>query len=363
MQINKTEIHRILIIQPSRLGDCVFCLPTVSSLRKEFPHAYIAWLVDDRCKDIVIGNPDLNEVIIFERSRFLDLWERRNFRELWRFTMQLKRTLHEKQFDLAIDLNGLFKSGLLALLSGAKYRIGSYNTVGMRELSYLFSKEVPIQPAEVHVVDRHLATVRYLGGQRNGVYFPIVFSETDKQVIQEIFTTNGITEHDTLVVIHPGAGWLTRRWFKERFAQLADKLIEKFNVQVVLVGGRVGGKEENGLSEEIANMMHHPVLNLADKISIKQLVALLHYTDLFIGNIAGPLHIATAVGVPVVAIVGPTDPAVDGPYGNNAIIIHKKISCSFCRKKNCQTLECMDKITVDEVLSAAEILLKRNTKR
>ncbi|MDI6784997.1 MAG: lipopolysaccharide heptosyltransferase II, partial [bacterium] len=350
---------RILIIQPSRLGDCVFCLPTVSALRKRFPNAYIAWIVDDRCQDIVTGNPDLNEVIILDRDRL----QSRNLRESLRYIQELKQTLRNKQFDLTIDLNGLFKSGFLAYLTGAKYRIGSYNTVGMRELSYLFSKEIPVTENEPHVISRHLATVRYLGGMTNGTPFPIFVSEKDTQLVHDLLVANNISETDTRVVIHPGAGWLTRRWFKDRFAQVADELIKNHPVKIVLVGGRVGGKEENGLVDEIITMMQYPALNLANKITVKQLVGLLRRANLFIGNIAGPMHIAAAVSIPIIALVGPTNPAVDGPYGNNAIVIRKDLSCSFCRKKKCRTLECMERITVDEVVSAAENLLQKSNPR
>jgi lipopolysaccharide heptosyltransferase II len=353
MQIAINQINRILIIQPSRLGDCIFCLPTVSTLRRSFPTAYIAWLVDDRCQDIVTGNPDIDEVIILERGRL----QPKQLKSTCRYISELKHTLRSKRFDLAIDFNGLFKSGILAYLSGAKYRIGSYNTVGMRELSYLFSHEVPVLDSEQHVIDRHLAIIRYLGGTRNGTHFPIHVAAQDKAIIQAMLTANNITDTDPLVVLHPGAGWITRRWFKDRFAQLADMLIENHQVKIAFVGGRVGGIEETGLVDEVIRMMHYPALNLVDKISIKQLVALLHQTRLFIGNIAGPMHIATAVNVPVIALVGPTNPATDGPYGNNAIVIKKELSCSYCRKKQCKTLDCMDKISVDEVVTAAESIL------
>lgn len=353
MQLDGKQINRILIIQPSRLGDCVFCLPTVSTLRKSFPEVYIAWLVDDRCQDIVTGNPDINEVIILQRNRL----QSKNIKEVCRYILELKQTLRNKQFDLTIDFNGLFKSGILAYLSGAKYRIGSYNTVGMRELSYLFSHEIPIFDNEHHVVDRHLAIIRHLGGTRNGTHFPIQVPEKDTLIVQQILTANNITHHEPLVVIHPGAGWVTRRWFKDRFAKLADELIEKYRVKIVFIGGRVGGKDENGLADEIVNMMRYQALNLADRISVKQLVALFHNTQLFIGNIAGPLHIAAAVKIPVIALVGPTNPATDGPYGNTAIVIQKQLSCSYCRKKHCTTLDCMDKISVQEVVTAAESIL------
>jgi heptosyltransferase-1 len=355
MQIDINQINRILIIQPSRIGDCIFCLPTVSTLRRNFPTAYIAWLVDDRCQDIVIGNPDIDEVIVLERSRL----NPNHIIATCRYISELKHTLHNKQFDLSIDFNGLLKSGILTYLSGAKYRIGSYNTVGMRELSYLFSHEVPVLASEQHVIDRHLAIIRYLGGTRNGTPFPIQIPEQDQAVVHELLTSNNITSLDSLVVIHPGAGWITRRWFKDRFARLADMLIEKYQVKIAFVGGRVGGIEETGLVDDIIRMMHYPALNLVDKISIKQLAALLHQTRLFIGNIAGPMHIATAVNVPVIALVGPTNPATDGPYGDNAMVIRKDLSCSCCRKKQCKTLDCMDKISVDEVVAGAASILNK----
>ncbi|MFB3897739.1 MAG: glycosyltransferase family 9 protein [bacterium] len=356
MHIAKDQIQRILIIQPSRLGDCIFCLPAVATLRKSFPNAYIAWLVDDRCQDIVTDNPDINEVIILHRNRL----QPKQIASTCRYISELKHTLRSKQFDLSIDFNGLLKSGILAYLSGAKYRIGSFNTLGMRELSYLFSHEVPVLDSEQHVIDRHLAIIRYLGGTRDGTHFPIQISDQDKQVVQNLLKSQNISTTVPLVVIHPGAGWITRRWFKDRFAQLADILIDKYQVNIAFVGGRVGGMNETGLVDDIIRMMRNPAINLMDQISIKQLVALFYQTQLFIGNIAGPMHIATAVNVPVIALVGPTNPATDGPYGDNAMVIRKELSCSYCRKKHCKTLTCMDKISVDEVAAAAGSILSRN---
>jgi predicted lipopolysaccharide heptosyltransferase III len=357
MHLDVNRITRILIIQPSRLGDCVFCLPPVSALRKRFPNAYIAWLVDDRCQDIVAGNPDLNEVIIFERNRLLTAWKKKNFGAIWRFAQELKQTLQGKQFDLSIDFHGLFKSGVLAYLSRAKYRIGSYNTVGMRELSYLFSKEIPVREQDSHVIDRHLAVVRYLGGSTETAQFPISVSAEDTKFIRELLVVNGISVQAPLVVIHPGAGWLTRRWYQNRFASVADALIEKHQVKIAIIGGRVGGKGEVGLAESIIRTMRYPAVNLTDRLTVKQLVALLHRATLFIGNDAGPMHIASAIGTPIVAIFGPTNPSVNGPYRKNAVVVRKDLPCSFCRKKKCRTLECMERITVSEVVSAAEKLL------
>jgi heptosyltransferase I len=359
MQIDLNQINRILIIQPSRLGDCIFSLPTVSALRKRFPDAYIAWLVDDRCQDIVTGNPDLNEVIVFERNRLLSAWKKKKLGEVWRFVQELKHSLRSKQFDLSIDVHGLFKSGILAYLSGAKYRIGSFNTVGMRELSYLFSRPIPVTKDDHHVIDRHLAVVRYLGGKIEDPLFPISVPAEDTKFILDLLAANGIAPDDTLVVIHPGAGWLTRRWYPDRFAAVADALSRTHQVKIAIIGGRGGGKGETGLAESIMQMMHYPAVNLANKISIKQLVALLHRTNLFIGNDAGPLHIASAIGTPVIAIFGPTDPAVNGPYNKNSVVLRKDLPCSCCRKKKCKTLACMAQIAVADVVKAAERILDK----
>ena len=142
----KGEIKRILLIQPSRIGDIVFSLPTLFALRRTFPRARITWLVDDRCRDLVEGHPDLDEVLVVPFKAIEEALKKGTWRGVAQTLRRLKRELRSRSFDLSIDLHGLAKSALLVWMAGARFRIGSANTTGMKEGSGFFSREIPPAP-------------------------------------------------------------------------------------------------------------------------------------------------------------------------------------------------------------------------
>jgi heptosyltransferase I len=340
---------RILIVQPSRIGDVVFSLPTLHSIRKRFPKAWIGWFVDERCAPLIEGNRDLDEIIVFDRNR-------KSPGDLYR----LYKYLHSKRIDLSIDLHGLFKSAFMVFLAGARYRIGSSSTRGMNEFSGFFSKEIKPDGENLHCVERHLAVAKFLGGEASTAVFDFPDDEISKTNVERILKDEGIEGKNPLVVIHAGAGWIARRWFPERFAELAKKLKEAKRADVVLIGGKEGGAKETGLNQKIIELSHGSVTDLTGRLSLRELTALLKKAALFIANEAGPMHIGVALGRPVISILGPTDPSRTGPY-RGAVTIRHEVECQPCRKRNCRERKCMDLITVDDVFVAAERILKERT--
>ncbi len=354
MELNKHEIKRILIIQLSRIGDVVFSLPTLSALKKMYPDSEIAWLVDDRCAEILVDNPLINDIIVFPRFEIKKMLQEKQYKDLLNTLSKFIKLLRKKKYDLTIDLHGLFKSGLMSLISRSRERVGSSSTNGMRELSWLVSKQInPVNETD-HCVDRHLAVVKHLGGDVSEKRFVINTSEEDKVSVLNILKDNSISVNEKIVIIHAGGGWTSRRWLPERFAELSDKLVENDKFKTIFVGGQVGGRDENNLVENILLKTKNKTLSLAHKLTLKQYVALLKISTLFVGNEAGPMHLATAVGLPVVAIIGPTNPARTGPYGNKKIVVRKQVDCAPCRERECKTRICIDNITVQDVLEAIE---------
>ena len=143
LPFNLEKIRSIALVQPSRIGDIVFSLPTLSGLRQIFPEARISWLVDERCKEMVEGHPDLDEIIVIPFKALEKALKEKKWLWIWQTLRQLKKDLRERSFDLSVDLHGLAKSALLVLMAGARNKIGSSNTTGMKELSGFFSKEIP----------------------------------------------------------------------------------------------------------------------------------------------------------------------------------------------------------------------------
>ena len=344
------EIKRILLIQPSRIGDIVFSLPTLSALRRTYSRARITWLVDDRCRDLVEGHPDLDEVLVVPFKAIEEALKIGAWRGVVQTLSRLKRELRSRSFDLSIDLHGLAKSALLVWMAGARFRIGSANTTGMKEGSGFFSREIPPRPDDRHTVERNLSVIDFLGGPVEEARFRLTISETAQRQVREMLDSAGHREQDRLVVVHPGAGWLSRRWPVDRFAELINTLGMTAGLRLAVIGGAPGGSQEGRLFEQLFSMIRVPVINLVNRLSLKQLVALLQETDLFIGNEAGPMHLAAALDRPVVAIIGPTRPELTGPFGRRALIIRKPVSCAPCRERNCSELTCMKAIEVTDVL-------------
>ncbi len=344
------QIRSIALIQPSRIGDIVFSLPTLSGLRQVFPAARISWLVDERCRELVEGHPDLDEIIVIPFKALEKALKEKRWLWILQTLKQIKRDLQGRSFDLSVDLHGLGKSALLVLMAGARYRIGSANTNGMKELSGFFSKEVPPGPQDYHTVERNLALVRFLGGEVDPPEFKFRISSTHREEVAALLQQAGYEKGSPLIVIHPGAGWLSRRWPVESFAELIYKLKKDAPVQLAVIGGAEGGSKEEDLFRQLFSLTWVPVINLVHRLNLKQLITLLDQADLFIGNEAGPMHLAAALGKPVVAIIGPTIPELTGPFGPNTRIVKKEVSCSPCRNRNCTDKKCMKAIEVSDVL-------------
>lgn len=347
------RFNKILIVQPSRIGDVIFSLPVLASLRKLYPCSCISWLVDDRCAELLTGNPQLDGMIVFPFKAGKDYLKNFKLVKLAKEILKLKKTLDEKRFDLTVDLHGLAKSAFVVKLAGAHRRIASPSSYGMKELSWLFSEEINSPGSgSMHCIDRHLLVMDYLGGEKIKE-FNIFISNEDKKYTFEL-----IKEMGRIAVVFPGGGWRSRRWFPERFAETADRLVTDYNFSVVFIGGKTGGSSEEGLIQLIRSLMKQKSEDLSNKLNLKQLGALLQYAKLFVGNEAGPMHLACALGTPVVAIIGPTNPSRTGPFGSNFIMVRKQVDCAPCRERDCKKVDCMRGIEVSDVLNAVNKILK-----
>jgi len=308
---------RILIVKPSSLGDVVQALPTVARLRNRFPNAYIAWVLNDTLGSLLRRSPIVNEVIPFQRhdpSAF----------------PKLLRRLRETHFEIALDLQGLLRSGLMTWSTRAPRRIGLSDA---REGSRLFYNEVVTVP-RCHAVDRYLKAADHLGCPAARVEFPLGVSRT---------TNEG------WIAIHPSARWPTKLWGDDRFAEMIRRLPRE---RIVLTGSAT----ERVRLERIAQGCQ----NKAGTTDLLELAELYARCAVVVTNDSGPMHLAAAVGTPVVAIFGPTDPSLTGPYGRQHVILRAGLSCSPCLKERCDhrpRMECMAQVTVEQVLAAVKAFL------
>ena len=338
---------KILIVQPSRMGDIIFALPAVSAIKRQYPNAHISWIADERCADIIKDNNLIDDLIIFDRTKIS-----------LPYIIKFRKLLKAKKYDLSIDFHGLFKSAFIVKLAGAKFKLASSSTNGMRELSWLFSKEIKPDNFDSHCVQRHLAVAKYLGCSVDNIEYNIYPSQQQRKNFKKFLSENNIDISKKIVAIHPGGGWLSRRWQADKFSKLMDLINENFDVNLVLIGGKEGGSSEKGLDEEIISKCKNKnIINLTGKLPLKDLITFFSFCNLFIANEAGPAHIATAMKVNSVVILGPTNAKRTGPFGGNTVIVQKKVSCQPCRNRNCTKKDCMKLISVEEVKKIAERFL------
>jgi 3-deoxy-D-manno-octulosonic-acid transferase/heptosyltransferase-1 len=348
---------KILIIRLGSVGDVVRTLPALRALREKFPSAYIAWLVEEKAKGILEGNSDLDRIILFPRKKivtgFLNPFTSLpTLIEPLRFIRELRRM----GFDLVLDFHGILKSGLISFFSGAAHRVG-FSRGFCKELNYIFNNyHVNPKDKRLNRIEKNLSLLSALGIEPVELDPIIPLRQDDKKEIDNFFQQNMLENYHPLIVIHPETSATTpyKRWDEERYATLADTLIEDYHARVILTWG----PGELSTVEEIAHRMKHPPLIACQTENLQKLTEIFRRCDLYIGSDTGPMHIAASVRTPVVALFGPTDHRVNAPsLRNRNIIVRKDLACSPCREFRCASRECMEAVTPEEVLAAAIELL------
>jgi len=337
---------KILVIKPSSLGDVVHSLPFLNVLKDKFQKSEIHWVIAKGLEGLLEGHPMISKLWVVNK----DEWKRiRYVKNTVSELGVLFKALKKEKFDLVIDLQGLLRSGILTAATGAPVRVGF---IEAREGSSIFytHRVVGIDSQrkggkDIHAVNRYLKIAKFLGCDTSEVQFPFPLS-FDLQL-----TTGNLQLPDDYAVLVPGARWRTKKWPPERFGELASKLSMKFVV--------VGGKSDMDISDRVVNSSKGNAVSMAGKTNIKELIEIMRRAKFVVSNDSGPMHIAAAVGVPVFAIFGPTNPLRTGPYGRGHIIIKKGLECSPCYKKSCRTVQCMDMIGVKEVV---DIVRQRESK-
>jgi 3-deoxy-D-manno-octulosonic-acid transferase/heptosyltransferase-1 len=354
----------ILIVKLSAIGDVVHTLPALAALRKLYPQAFITWVIEEGAADLIQNHPYLDKVLVSHRKRWLrDLKNGRlsTAGEIIQFIKELR----SRRYDLVIDFHGLLKSSLIVLLTSAERKIG-YDS--MQELSGLFIREKVPEDMDKHAVDRYLDLVRYLdkkehvtpgagsckapataGDCQEKVEFAIPVFEAQEQRITQLLASNGLA--DRFVALNPVALWQTKLWDDAGFARLCDRIVTELKLPVVFTGTR---KQE---ISPIQALMSVPSVNLAGETSLRELACLYRHAAFVITTDSGPMHIAAAVGTPVVALIGPTDARRTGPYGKGHRVVSVDIPCRPCFRKKCSTRECMHGITADAVFDAVSAIL------
>ena len=337
---------RTLIIKPSSMGDIVQALPVLTALKETHPGAHVSWLVASPFADLLEGHPRLEEVVVFDRERYARIG--RSVGTTLEFAQFLKG-LRQKRFTTVIDLQGLFRSSLVALASGAPSRVGFRDA---RELAPLFyTAEVVVGRAEIHAVDRCLALARHVGLHPPKATDHLPVSAARRAAIRRRLAEAGLGAGEPFLVVCADARWPSKQWPADRFAQVLDRVRAAAGARSVLVGG----PSAVPTAQAITAAMAQPPIDLTNGTTLKELVAVIAEARAMVANDSGPMHVAAAVGTPVVAIFGPTNPRRTGPYGPGHDVFAGRAPCSPCYRRQCLyaggslALCCLKNITTEEV--------------
>lgn len=305
--------ERIALIKLSSLGDVVHALPVAATLKAARPGARLTWIVERREAAVLQDHPTLDEVIVIDTRRWRQARTPRALAALGRDVAAARRYLRAGRFDVALDLQGLIKSGLLAAATGAARRIGFDRRWRREPLGAVFTNESVVPPVERHVVEQYLALLRPLGITTPRLEFTLPTVPTAETRMEEWLAGAGLKPRQRLVVLNPGAGRADKRWPVARFAELAERLAQDAGAHVVVAWGP---GEESAAGAIVAGAgSAGPRALLAPPTDLHELIALLRRASVMVAADTGPLHLAAALGTPCVGLYGPTAPARNGPYG------------------------------------------------
>lgn len=336
------ENKRILVFNVNWIGDVLFSTAALRNIRYNYPQGYLACIIPQRCYPVLKDNPHLNEIITFdEKDKGLFA------------IVGFIRLIKEKHFDTAILLHGSFTRALICKIAGIPELIG-YNT---KKRGFLLTREIaPPDKDKLHRIDYYLNIIKQVGLKVRDRYLEFFVGREEERFVEDFLNKHRISQADFLIGINPGGNWLPKRWPKENWVKLVDLLRIRQGVKVVITGG----KEDLLLAEEITLVAKIKPLVTCGIFNLKQSAALFKRLNLFISADSGPMHIANAVGTKkIIALFGPTDVSVTGPYPcDNVIVIKKDVGCKIpCYAVDCQDNRCMKEITAEEVMEKLELFV------
>jgi len=340
--IVNAEIKNILVIRLSSIGDVLKCTVVIDMLRERYPQANITWLVETKSKGVLIGNSKLDEVIVWERKE----WSRqaRQTRNYLRFAQQLwnfVKKIRVRNFDLVIDLQGLPRSGLVSFFSGAPYRI-SYDKARKRSHMWANIRVTPDRKLDKTVMRHYAGLLRGLGIDSDKLQMQMPILHEDEVFAQQFMDKNHLTI-SRFIIINPATSWKSKCWPSSYYAEIADRIIETYDIPILLTGGPT----DTNLIQEIISKMHNQAINACGQTTLRQLAAIIKKSLLFISGDTGSLFIAEAVGTPTLSMFGPTDPDWHAPQGAQHVALSTHL-CN-CEKSYCENPVCLTKLSPEIV--------------
>lgn len=326
---DRAGINKILVIKPAAIGDVLLAAPVIENLRHNFPQGEIFFLTQKYCREVLKGNPFLNAILTYDLNTDSSYC--------------LIKNIRKQRYDLVIDLFCNPRTAFITFMSRAKYRVG----YKFRLRSYAYNIKVEPRGNEVHNIDFNLDALRKLGLDvitRQPCFY---LSDIYKEYADKFLKENNLNDRQ-IIGINPAGSWETKVWYPEKFSELI-KLLDR-NFKFLLFWGN---QNEKDVAEKIKKNSDNNVM-LIPEVDLKMMSALIKKCSVFITHDSGPMHIASVIGVPVVAIFGPTNPKLQGPVGSNSIVVRNEIlKCLGCNLTNLQDCKfnhaCMKDLNAENV--------------
>ncbi len=343
-ELRPDSIRKILIRSVNWIGDAVMTTPAIRVIREQFPHAEITVLANPMVSQLFLHHPGIDSIITFDRQG-------KHHGVAGR--LRLAAELRKQSFDLAIILPNSFDSALVPWLAGIPARIGKCSDGRTLLLSGRYNAPKGVPPC--HEVEYYLNLMQFFGitGERTPLHLSITAEEESRA--SALLAENGVQTGDFVLGINPGASYgSAKRWYPDRFAQVARHLAEQWSAKIIIFGG----PGETTISADIESRLEGTAVNVAGKTSVRELMALIKRCNFFITNDSGPMHIAAAFDVPLVAIFGSTDHTGTSPYGSKAAVVRKDVECAPCKLRECPIdHRCMTGVTVEDVVRESAALM------
>ena len=338
LPVDISQVHKILVIKLRAIGDVLLSTAVLPDLRKAFPDAAIDFLTEKPSRQVVEGNPEISSAIVYDGRK--------------QNGAGLIADIRGRKYDLVIDLFGNPRSALVTLFSGARYRVGY--RFGWRR--YCYNIVVTPRGGEVHNIDFNLDALRAIGIPVGHPTASFTIDAEAEAFAERFYSGSGL-DCRSVVALNPGGGWYTKRWPSCQYVALGGMLAEKYNTQIIVLWGP--GEQET--AREIISQMRSKAL-LIPAADLKQLAAIIKQCAAMVTNDSGPMHIAAAVGTPVLAIFGPTIPDLQGPVGDKHVVIqNQKLVCLGCNDTVCPIENpCMEQLDADVVFRAFGQLVEKN---
>ncbi len=339
------EPKKILIVRTDRLGDLILSLPVIYNLRKNYPQSHIAFMTIPANKDILENNPYIDELILYDkRGKHKSFWA----------SLKFSKYLSKKDFDCAFILHSTNRVNLMSFYAGIPVRVG-WN----RKMGFLLTHSFKMikDKGERHERDYTLELLERMGLNIYSRDISLTVDDNYQHVFQDFFKDKDMS--GLKIALGVTASCNSKIWPWQNFMSLTQRFIDEYNAKIIILGDKKAPEHSLGIFEEKSNNL----FDLREKTSLKQVMALLKNTDLFIGNDSGLVHLASALGVASIAIFGRKQPGLSPrrwmPLGRNSFFIHKDVGCLDCLAHDCmKEFACIKSITVDDVYSRAEGILK-----